>query len=123
MRTALARGPLLLSLFVATFAPISAFSQNTASLRGTITDPTGAVIPGVSVSIRGADTGTVRSSTTDAQGAYSFLQVPPGTYKLVAEKPGFSTMAKGDVKLLVNTPITLDLSMSLGSIGEVVNVA
>jgi hypothetical protein len=123
MRTALARGPLVLSLLVAILAPISSFSQNTASLRGTITDPTGAVIAGASVSIRGADTGTVRTSITDAQGAYSFLQVSPGTYKLVAEKPGFSTMAKGDVTLLVNTPITLDLSMSLGSIGEVINVA
>jgi hypothetical protein len=123
MRKALARGLLLLSLFVATFAATSAFSQDTASLRGTITDPTGAVIPGASISIKSADTGTVRASITDAQGAYSFLQVPPGTYKLVAEKPGFSTMAKGDVKLLVNTPTTLDLSMSLGSTGEVVNVA
>ena len=123
MRKALTRGPLLCLLFVATFATISAFSQDTASLRGTVTDPSGAVIPGASVNIKSADTGTVRFTVTDAQGAYSFLQVPPGIYKLVAEKPGFSTMAKGDVQLLVNTPTTLDLSMSLGSTGEVVNVA
>src|SRR5215831_7821728 len=123
MRKALARGGLVLSLFVATFVTSSAFSQDTASLRGTITDPTGAVIPGVAVNIKSADTGTVRASITDAQGGYSFLQVPPGIYKLVAEKPGFATMAKSDVKLLVNTPTALDLSMALGSTGEVVNVA
>src|SRR5579859_5678669 len=123
MPKAIVWGSLFLSLFVAVFATSSGFSQATASLRGTITDPTGAVIPEAAVTIKSADTGTIRKSLTDAQGEYNFLQVPPGAYKLAAEKPGFATMAKGDVKLLVNTPITLDLKMSLSSNGEVINVA
>jgi hypothetical protein len=81
------------------------------------------VIPEVAVTIKSAETGTARKSLTDAQGEYSFLQVPPGAYKLFAEKPGFATMTKGDVMLLVNTPETLDLKMSLSANGEIINVA
>src|SRR5579871_4743398 len=114
--------PVAIALFVV-LAVIAAFPQATASLRGTITDPSGAVIPEVAVTLRSTDTGTVRKSTTDMQGEYSFLQVAPGSYKLSAEKSGFATMTKGDVKLLVNTPESLDLTMSLSSNGEVINVA
>jgi len=110
-------------LFVAWFGTITAFPQATTSLRGTISDPSGAVIPGAAVTISSAENGASRRSTTDAQGEYNFLQVAPGIYKLVAEKPGFATMTKGEITLLVNTPATLDLRMSLGTTGEVVNVA
>jgi hypothetical protein len=108
--------------FVVLFGTVSAYSQATASLRGTITDPSGAVILDAAVTIESSDNGTIRKSTTDTQGEYSFLQVAPGNYKLAAEKPGFATMTKGDVQLLVNTPATLDLKMSLSTTGEVVNV-
>jgi hypothetical protein len=110
-------------LFVAWFGTMIAFPQATTSLRGTISDPSGAVIPGTAITIKSADNGTARRSTTDAQGEYSFLQVAPGIYKLVAEKPGFATMTKDEIALLVNTPATLDLKMSLSTTGEVVNVA
>jgi hypothetical protein len=102
---------------------VSAYAQATSSLRGTVTDPSGAVIPDAVVTMNSADNGTLRKSTTDMQGEYSFLQVAPGSYKLVAEKPGFATMTKSDIQLLVNTPTTLDLKMSLNTTGEVVNVA
>src|SRR5215471_17690799 len=76
-------------------------AQSSASLRGVVTDPTGAVIPGASVTIKSDDTGTSRKTATDTQGEYSFLQIPPGTYKLTTEKSGFATMTKSDIKLLV----------------------
>ncbi|HET6177922.1 MAG TPA: carboxypeptidase-like regulatory domain-containing protein [Candidatus Sulfotelmatobacter sp.] len=114
---------LALALFAVLLGTVGAQGQATASLRGTITDPSGAVIPDATVTIKSADNGAVRRSSTDSTGEYSFLQVAPGSYKLVAEKPGFSTMSKGDIKLLVNTPETLDLKMSLSSTGEIVNVA
>jgi Carboxypeptidase regulatory-like domain len=123
MREALGVKPIAAVLFVALFGTVSAYSQATASLRGTITDPSGAVIPDAAVAIKSADNRTTRKSTTDTQGEYSFLQVAPGSYKLAAEKPGFATMTKSDIKLLVNTPATLDLKMSLSTTGEIVNVA
>ena len=115
--------PVAAALLAATFGAIAAHAQATASLRGTITDPSGAVIPEVGVTIRSTDTGALRQSVTDTQGEYRFLQVAPGTYKLDAEKPGFATMTKSNIKLLVNTPETLDLKMSLSTTGEIINVA
>jgi hypothetical protein len=100
-----------------------AHSQATTSLRGTVTDPTGAVIPEATVSIKSFENGSSRKILTDVNGEYSFLQVAPGEYNLVAEKPGFATITNAHIKLLVNTPATLDLKMSLSSAGEIVNVA
>ena len=110
---------LLLSLLLSS---ISAHAQSTSSLRGTVTDPSGAVIPDAVVTISSAENGAIRRNSTDANGEYSFLQVLPGTYKLTVEKTGFATMTRGDVKLLVNTPATLNLTMAISATGEVVNV-
>jgi Carboxypeptidase regulatory-like domain len=112
-----------IAMFMALVGMAGAHAQATASLRGTIADPSGAVIPGATVTIKSADNGSTRKGATDANGEYSFLQVAPGSYKLVAEKAGFATMTKEDIKLLVNTPETLDLRMSVSSTGEIVNVA
>jgi hypothetical protein len=109
----------LLGIFLGTF---SCYAQSTTSLRGVITDPSGGVIPDATVSIINADNGFLRRNVTDASGEYKFLQVAPGTYKLTAEKEGFATMTRSDVKLLVNTPTTLDLAMAVSATGEVVNV-
>jgi hypothetical protein len=123
MGKALAVKLVAVAVFVAWFGTVSAYSQATTSLRGTVTDPSGAVIPDTAVTIKSAENGTVRKTATDMQGEYSFLQIAPGTYNLIAEKPGFVTKTKDDIKLLVNTPTTLDLRMSLTTGSEIVNVA
>jgi len=97
-------------------------AQSTTSLRGVITDPSGAAIPGAIVTISSLETGSFRRSVTDASGEYNFLQVAPASYKLTVEKAGFATMTRADVKLLVNTPGALDMSMAVSTTGEVVNV-
>src|SRR6266852_216224 len=112
----------VLGLLCFALSSISAYAQSTSSLRGTITDPSGAVIPDAVVTISSAENGAIRRNSTDANGEYSFLQVLPGTYKLTVEKTGFATMTRGDVKLLVNTPATLNLTMAISATGEVVNV-
>lgn len=98
------------------------YSQSTTSLRGTITDAQGAVIPGTVVTLSDMEKGTSRQVVTDAVGDYAFLQVQPGTYALKAEKPGFSTASRSSIKLLVNTPATLDLRLEIGNASETVNV-
>ena len=112
--------PGLLGFFL---GALSCSAQSTTSLRGVITAPSGGVIPGATVSISYADNGLLRQNVTDASGEYKFLQIAPGTYKVTAEKAGFATMTRSDVKLLVNTPGTLDLAMAVSATGEVVNVA
>ena len=67
------------------------YSQSTTSLRGTITDAQGAVIPGTVVTLSDMEKGTSRQVVTDAVGDYAFLQMQPGTYAVKVEKPGFST--------------------------------
>jgi hypothetical protein len=99
-----------------------AYSQSTTSLRGVVTDPSGGVIPVAVVTLHNLDNGANRESVTDPTGAYQFLQVAPGTYRLLVTKPGFTTLTRDNINLLVNTPTTLDLTMALSSTGEVVNV-
>jgi hypothetical protein len=109
----------ILGMFLGAF---SCYAQSTTSLRGVITDPTGGVVPNATISLISTENGSVRGNVTDANGAYSFLQIAPGSYKLTAEKAGFATMTRTDVKLLVNTPSTLDLTMKVSAISEVVSV-
>jgi carboxypeptidase family protein len=111
-----------LFLFLTAAASFSGFSQSTTLLRGTVTDPQGAVITSAKVTLSNAQTGFSRAVATDARGEYQFVQVAPGTYKIVAEMVGFTTLIRTDIQLLVNTPTTLDLRMELGKNSEVVNV-
>ena len=113
---------IVMSLLGIFLGACSAYAQSTTSLRGVITDPSGGVIPEATVSIISADNGSVRRNVTDASGEYKFVQIAPGNYKLAAEKEGFATMMRSDVKLMVNTPTTLDLAMAISATGEVVNV-
>src|SRR6516162_9175093 len=100
-----------------------AFSQSTTLLRGTITDPQNAAIADALVKLTNAQTGLVRETVTTANGEYQFLRLPPGAYTLSAEKPGFATVTRTEIGLLVNTPTTLDLQMELGKTAESVNVS
>src|SRR6266571_4883159 len=83
-------------------------AQATTSIRGTVLDPTGALVPGASVTLENLGTAAVRRSVTDNVGSYQFPQVSPGTYRVRAELPGFTTIIHDNVELLVNTPMTLD---------------
>ena len=74
---------LFVFLFLTAAACFSGFSQSTTLLRGTVTDPQGAVIAGAIVTLSNAGTGFNRSVTNRHRGEYQFLQVAPGTYKIV----------------------------------------
>ena len=93
------------------FSASAAWSQATTSLRGTVNDAQSAVIGGVALQLVGEQTGFKRSVLSDETGSYQFVQIPPGSYILVAEKPGLAVVTQTGVSLLVNTPATLDLSL------------
>ena len=96
--------------------------QATSSLRGTIKDTSGAVIPDTAITLTDAATGALRNVISDKNGEYQILQVTPGKYILKVEKPGFSTLTKSDITLEVNVPETLDCVLEVGSVGSTVNV-
>src|SRR3989442_13078859 len=97
---------ILCFLFSSVVITSSAWTQATTSLRGTVTDAQGGVIGVVARQLVGEQTGFKRSVLSDEAGTYQFGQVPPGTYILVAEKPGFAAVTQTGIGLLVNTPAT-----------------
>ena len=98
------------------------FGQTT-SLTGTVTDPSGAVIPGAGISIVNTQTGAHRSATADTQGRYTMPEVAPGTYRLTAKAAGFADVVIEKVELLVNQPATVPIAFELGTTTTTVEVS
>lgn len=93
----------------------------TGGFSGTITDPTGAVVPGVALSARNTATGDVYSTASTATGGYGFSLLKPGDYVVTATKNGFKTTTQ-NVHVLLGQNVTLDLNMELGASSTTVEV-
>ena len=110
-------------LILATLSVIALSAQTTSSsLNGTVTDPKGSVIPGVTLTLSNPETGFTRSAKTNDQGVYQFLQVPPATYELTVNASGFAGQRRKNVELMVNTPATLDIPLQVAGSQIVVEV-
>src|SRR5580700_199431 len=96
-----------LLVFVLTFSRFLFPQSEVTSLRGTVFDAKGAVVAGATVAISNPATGFSRTTKTDDQGRYQFLQLPPATYVVTASAAGFATIRQANVELLVNTPGTI----------------
>jgi len=99
-----------------------AWGQATTSLRGIVSDQSGAVIPNVKVTLTNTATGFERTTTTGADGSYEFVQALPGTYRLVVEVEGFRKLQRDNVQLLVNSPATVNVSLEVGRRTDTVSV-
>jgi hypothetical protein len=93
-----------------------------ATLSGTITDPSDAVIPGAQVSIKNVSTGVQSSSTTNASGLYSVPNLLAGAYELTFSAPGFKTEVQGGIILTVGGEQILNVRLHVGAPTEKVNV-
>ena len=96
---------------------------NQGSIQGTITDQSGAAVPAVNLKATNTQTGISFTTTSDADGLYTFLVVPVGTYTVVAEKSGLATVTQENVIVTVGARLTLDLSMPLASQQSTVTVS
>jgi hypothetical protein len=111
-------------LILVLLCSLSSFGQTgTTSLRGDVTDKSGAAIVGATITLRNAETGLERKTTSGNDGAYEFLALPPGTYSLTAEKENFRKRELPTVQLLVNLPATLNLTLEIGSTMQTVEVS
>ena len=101
----------------------SAFGQGggNAALTGTVTDPTGAVIARANVTLTQTGTQVKRSATTNEAGQFTAPALPPATYRVTVEAPGFKTYSQ-DVTLLADQNGTLQVQMQLGAAAETVTV-
>src|ERR1700739_4042235 len=103
--------------------PSSLFAQGTTGrILGRVTDPSGAVVAGVKVTLVNEATGINRESTSNASGDYDFVEIPVGTYRLEFDLAGFKKNVRHSVSLDVNQGITLNMTMTLGQNKEVVDV-
>jgi Carboxypeptidase regulatory-like domain/TonB dependent receptor len=96
--------------------------QSTTSLRGTVVDPSGKGVAGANVVLANSESKTERTATTGEQGEYQFLLVPPGTYRLAVTASGFRRYEQTDLQLLVNTPATANVQLTIGGTSETVTV-
>ena len=111
------------TLLVVFTLAIAAFTQTaTSSLRGTVMDPKGGVVPGATVTLKDPAQGTSRETKTNDRGEYQFQQVPPATYEVTATAANVGTITQKGVRLLVATPSTLDLTVKLSGTTTTVEV-
>ena len=116
---------LIRSLCTVTLASVfamSAWGQSTATVSGTITDPTGAVVPNAHVTVHSLATGIDRDATTDGAGLYAVPSLQPGDYQIRTTAAGFSTYRVDKVTLDVDQSVVVNMKLGLSSAGETVQV-
>ena len=115
---------LLLLLLALPLAHARAQTQiTTGVIQGTVTDEQGAIVPGASVEVKNVETNLTRTLTTDEDGRFVFLQLPPGRYTLTVSKQGFATLEQEEFALTVGQAVTLDLKMKVSGVNETITVS
>src|SRR5271170_2633858 len=109
----------VLGLCLLTSVASLSFAQNTnaTDIRGTATDASGAVLPGVTVTVLNNDTGVSRVFVTNSDGLYDTNSILPGTYTVTFTKDGFQKLVKNSIVLQVGLS-TVDGAMKVGSVTE-----
>lgn len=93
----------------------------TTSLRGVVTDPSGAVVPGATITLDNKAAGQMLTTTSKSSGEYQLLQIQPATYLITITAPGFGSQSKS-AELLVNQPATINFALTVQSSNQVVDV-
>ncbi|HEY0763112.1 MAG TPA: carboxypeptidase regulatory-like domain-containing protein [Pyrinomonadaceae bacterium] len=115
---------LIVSVFVLSLAAVSAFAQSTgsATLRGTVKDPQGAIIRGATVTLVNERNKNERTAKSSEDGTYTFTAVPPGTYTLKAEASGFKTSQQANLNMETSGTQGIDITMEVGQPTETVTI-
>ena len=111
-----------ISAFLVALAAVAGWSQVQSRLGGTVTDTTGAVVAGAALSATRLETRTVYKAASQATGIYSFPFLPPGSYELTCEVPGFQRFARPGLVLETGLSRTVDIELKVGDVRETVTV-
>jgi Carboxypeptidase regulatory-like domain/TonB dependent receptor len=114
---------LILLICVASVGTFAFGQTGTTSLRGTVTDKSGAAIVGAKVTLTDPATSVARETSTNGSGAYEFIAIHPGSYTLVIEAAGFRKHELSKLELLVNEPATENATLQVGATTETVEVS
>ena len=107
------------SLTLAGLLSAAALAQTTSgTIRGTVADETGGILPGVEVTVTNVDTGATRLAISDDEGRYQVPELTPGNYEVSAALTGFTTAVRSGIGITVNRQARVDLTLSVGEISE-----
>src|SRR5262245_54579016 len=119
-------GCLALSLAIGLFVgiiPGEGQVQTYTEITGTVSDSSGAAIPGAPVTLKDENSGQVRRATTNASGSYSFLSIPPATYTVTVSAGGFKTAQVTHRVAQVGQPAQTDFTLTVGEAAQTVTVS
>ncbi|MFN7929832.1 MAG: carboxypeptidase regulatory-like domain-containing protein [Blastocatellia bacterium] len=112
----------LLAMLLALLTPVLA-QQTTGNIRGTVKDPSGAVVPNAKVTLRDPQTNTSQNTVSTGAGEFEFKNLPVGDYQMTVEAGGFKTLTLSDVRVQLNQTTDVTASLTIGVQGEVVEVS
>ena len=111
-----------LCIALVSLGKLAAAQTVNGAFHGTVSDISGAVLPGATVEVKNTGTNLVRQATTTDVGFYTITQLPPGHYNITVLKQGFEGARQSDVELLVNQEAELNFSLRVGAVTTEVNV-
>ncbi len=111
-------------LFALCLCSAATFAQTaTGTITGTISDPAGAVVAGAPIELKNSETGTVNQTVSSSTGNYSFSQLPPSTFELTVNVPGFKKHVRQNLGVQSAQTIRIDVSLEVGTSVESVTVS
>lgn len=111
----------MLIAFLLIFAPRS-FAQISATLSGTVTDPSGGAVSGAAVTVQNVETGAVRTTTTGHAGRYEVFALPIGQYEVRVAKAGFAETIRTGIRLTVDQVASVDVTLRVGPVSQRITV-
>ncbi len=112
----------LLALFTMLSGLPSACAQVSASIKGIVTDPSGAPVPAATVTTKNTETGAARSAITDDAGRYQIVWLAVGQYEVAVTKPGFQEAIRSGIRLVVGQEASVDLKLQVSAVKAEVRV-
>src|SRR6185437_15408280 len=116
------RSVALLPVILVLAASLSWSQTGTSTIRGTVTDPGGRVVPGATVTLTNTQTNAVRSTKSTDSGSYGFDLITPATYRLEVDAQGFKKKVVSDVQALIGKPTETNVVLDVGTVAETVEV-
>lgn len=110
-----------ISALILLFA-VSAFAAITGTISGTVSDASGAVMPGVTVTVLNQDTGIKQTKVTDGKGFFSFPALDVGTYTVSVSQTGFASYTEANIRIDANSDVRADVSLKVGAVTQITEV-
>src|SRR6202167_137904 len=98
-------------------------AQDRGTIRGTITDPTGATVPGANVTAKNVETGLSETAKSSNDGVYTIPYLPVGNYNVTTEKTGFRKFEVDNVRVDVTSDVPINVQLPIGSVDQTVEVS